>query len=225
MKFSEWEPVYTEIISDLNLNRGDDENSARMLKALTLNSDLILGDDLINVIKDTVTVFGDADSLEDDIASLNPEGTLISAGSATERLVKMNIIPDIVVTDLDGDMDSQIEVSGSGAITVVLAHGDNSDAIAEHIKSFRGPLIITTQSTPMGIVENYGGFTDGDRAVCIARHFGAKKIILEGFDFENPRMRRGNDRETSLKKLKWAEKIIFGMNPPDVQIVRPESSI
>lgn len=221
MKFSEWEPVYKEIILDLNLSRGDDENSARMLKALTLNSNLILGDDLENVIKDTVTVFGDADSLEDDIGSLNPEGTLISAGSATERLVKMNIVPDIVVTDLDGDIESQIEVSKSGAITVVLAHGDNSDTVAEHIKSFQGPLLLTTQSTPAGIVENYGGFTDGDRAVCIARHFGATKILLEGFDFEKPRMREGNNEATSLKKLKWAEKIIFDMNPPDVRIVRP----
>ncbi len=221
LKFSDWEPIYSEIISDLNLSREDDESSARMLRALTLNSNLILGDTVENIMADTVTVFGDADSLEDDVKLLSPEGTFISAGSATERLAGMGIMPDIVVTDLDGNIESQIEASESGAITVVLAHGDNTDLVAEHIGSFKGPLLLTTQSNPLSIVENYGGFTDGDRAVCIARHFGAKRILLEGFDFENPRLRNGNNKEISLKKLKWAKKIIFGMNPPDVYIIRP----
>lgn len=221
MNFSEWEPIYSEIISDLNLSRTDDENSARMLKALTLNSNLVSGDAVRDVMMPEATVFGDAYSLEDDVKSLPPEGTLISAGSATERLVEMNILPDLVVTDLDGNIESQIEASKFGSITVVLAHGDNTDLIAEHIKSFKGPLLLTTQSNPTGIVENYGGFTDGDRAVCIARHFGAKRILLEGFDFEKPHLRAGNDEETSLKKLKWAKEIIFGTNPSDVEIIRP----
>lgn len=159
--------------------------------------------------------------MEDDVKTLPPEGTFISAGSATERLVKLGIFPDILVTDLDGDIKSQIEVSESGAVTVVLAHGDNVDAIAEHIDSFKGPLILTTQSRPISLVENYGGFTDGDRAVCIARNFGSKRILLQGFDFETPRFQKGKDAEISLRKLKWAEKIIFEMNPPDVEIIRP----
>ena len=70
-------------------------------------------------------------------------------------------------------------------------------------------------------VVNYGGFTDGDRAVCIARHFGAKEILMEGFDFENPRLRRGDDFEMSSKKLKWAERIIYDMNPPGIDLIRP----
>ena len=34
-------------------------------------------------------------------------------------------------------------------------------------------------------LQNYGGFTDGDRAVFIADHFKAKKIFLIGFDFND----------------------------------------
>ena len=35
----------------------------------------------------------------------------------------------------------------------------------------------------MDIVYNFGGFTDGDRAVFLAEELGAKKIFLIGFDF------------------------------------------
>ncbi len=221
MEFNEWEPVYRRILSDLNFYSEADEQSARMLRMLTLNSNLVSDDILENLIGDTVTVFGDSADLEGDLKTLPPEGTLISAGSATERVLKAGIAPDILVTDLDGDIKSQIEVSDSGAVTVVLAHGDNTEAVAEHIASFKGPLIITTQSRPAGILMNYGGFTDGDRAVCIARHFGAKKILLEGFDFDNPRLKNGDNAERSLRKLKWAEKIIFEMNRPGTDIIRP----
>ena len=221
MNYSEWEPVYLKIVKDFGFDIVEDENSVRMLKALTLNSNLIMDDVLANVIENKVTIFGDADCLEDDIENLTPEGTFISAGSATERVMKAGIVPDIIVTDLDGNVNYQIEGGNSGAITIVLAHGDNIKNLAEYITSFKGPLILTSQGRPSGTVVNYGGFTDGDRAVCTARHFGAKEILLEGFDFENPRLREGDVLECSLKKLKWAKNIIFEMNPSDVSITQP----
>lgn len=221
MEYSEWEPVYLEIVKDLGLEIDEDENSVRAMKALTLNSDLVMDDVLIDLIGRNVTVFGDAGSLEDDIGKTEPCGTLISAGSATERVLEAGIVPHMVVTDLDGNVDSQIEASGSGAVTLVLAHGDNYDAVARHVREFRGPLILTTQSRPFGTVMNYGGFTDGDRSVCTARHFGAKRILLEGFDFKKPRLKPRDDLERSMKKLEWARRIIYEMNPPDVDIVMP----
>jgi len=53
-------------------------------------------------------------------------------------------------------------------------------------------------------LRNYGGFTDGDRAVCIAEHFGAARVTLAGFDFDNPIP----DTPSKLRKLAWARKII-----------------
>ncbi len=221
LDYSEWEPVYLEIVKDFGFDVDEDEISVRMLKALTLNSDLVFEDVLADLIGNRVTVFGDANRLEDDIEKMIPKGTFISAGSATERVMDAGIVPDIVVTDLDGNINCQMKAGNSGAITIVLAHGDNVNNIARYITGFKGPLILTTQGRPSGTVVNYGGFTDGDRAVCTARHFGAKEIILEGFDFDEPRLREGDVLERSLKKLKWAEKIIFGMNPSDVSIIRP----
>ena len=39
------------------------------------------------------------------------------------------------------------------------------------------------EAKPIGIINNFGGFTDGDRCVFLANHFKAKKIILLGMDF------------------------------------------
>ena len=41
----------------------------------------------------------------------------------------------------------------------------------------------TTQTNPFNKIQNFGGFTDGDRGVFLASHFDAKKIILFGMDF------------------------------------------
>ena len=43
----------------------------------------------------------------------------------------------------------------------------------------------TTQTNPFNKVQNFGGFTDGDRGVFLASYFNAKKIILFGMDFGN----------------------------------------
>ena len=208
MRNEDWEPIYSEILSDMGYDRASDENSAKVLRTLMLNADLIMDDELESVIGSTVSVFGAADSLSSDIAKMKPEGTLISAGSATSAVMSMGIIPDIVVTDLDGDIVSQIEASRKGAITLIHAHGDNVDLVMRYAKEFTGKVILTTQSKPDYVLFNFGGFTDGDRAVCLARHFGARKIILYGFDFENPSSKDGSDPEIKKKKLVWAKRII-----------------
>ncbi len=207
MRFDEWEPIYSEILEDMGYDRETDESSARLLKAVMMNSDLI-SDDEIN-IEDTVTVFGDSNGLEDDINEHGSKGTLIASGSSVERLLRIGIVPDIIVTDLDGDIGSQIEAGNSGAITFIHAHGDNAELIQEYAFRFKGPVVLTTQSTPDSVLSNYGGFTDGDRAVCIAEHLGAKRIILLGFNFDEPREKIGSDPSIKRKKLQWAKRIIF----------------
>ncbi len=217
MRNEDWEPVYSEILSDMGYDRSSDENSAKVLKTLMLNADLIMDDDLEGIIGDTVSVFGAADSLRSDISRKEPEGTLISAGSATSVLMDLGILPDIVVTDLDGDVQKQIEASRRGAVTLIHAHGDNIDLIMRYAKEFTGKVILTTQSKPDLVLCNFGGFTDGDRAVCLARHFGARRIMLYGFDFENPSQKDGSDPEIKRKKLAWAKRII-GDSPDIVRI-------
>ena len=208
LEYSQWEPIYLQIIDDLGIYRTEDENSVRVLKAVTLNSDLRMGEDAAEIMKDTVTVVGNAPCLEHDIDSVGIQGTVICSGSAVGRLMKKGYVPDIVFTDLDGDIEAQIEASSKGCFTFIHAHGDNQDLIMRYASQFTGPVALTTQSTPDLTVFNYGGFTDGDRAYCFAKHFGAKDIRLIGFDYDNPMPKEGSDPEMKLRKLQWAKRII-----------------
>ena len=212
MRNEDWDPIYCEILKDMGYDRASDESSAKVLKALMLNADLITEDEVD--IGDTVSIFGAADTLMDDIRKRAPEGTLISAGSATSAVMSAGLMPDIVVTDLDGDVDKQIEASRNGAVTLIHAHGDNTDLIMRYAKEFTGKVILTTQSRPDLVLCNFGGFTDGDRAVCFARHMGAKRIILYGFDFDNPSSKEGSDPDIKRRKLQWAKRIIG--DSPDI---------
>jgi len=216
---NDWEPLYKEILEDFGYDRSYDESSARLLKATMLNS-CLLSDEEITIDK-KVTIFGGGDCLEKDIKAMAPRGTLIAAGAATSKLKVLGIVPDIVVTDLDGEIGPQIEASRAGAITFLHAHGDNSELIQSYAQEFIGPVVLTTQSRPDNILSNYGGFTDGDRAVCIARHFGAKKILLLGFDFSNPSEKAGTDRKIKAMKLRWAKRIIFDLNDKGTSIEMP----
>ena len=212
MRLNDWLPVYGEILEDMGFSRSEDESSARLLKVLMSNADLIDPDEL--VFSDTATVIGPAFP---DLEDLDGR-TVLSAGSATETVMESGIVPDIVVTDLDGDIDSQIRASKKGAVTFLHAHGDNTSLIMDYAKEFTGPVVLTTQSTPDNVIRNWGGFTDGDRAVCIAREFGCSVIELRGFDFSAPCYKDGSEPMIKAKKLRWAERII-GPQSPDIRIL------
>lgn len=213
MRQSEWMPLYEEIISDMGYDRQQDESCARLLKAVTMSSDLVSEDEISDRFGPVATVFGAAPCLESDVSAIGTKGTLIAAGSAVCRLRTLGIAPDIVVTDLDGPIEDQLEASARGAVTFIHAHGDNMDLVRRYAGLFRGPVVLTTQSVPDTVVVNYGGFTDGDRAVCIAQEFGVGEVYLEGFDFTDPYPKEGSDPSVKLRKLAWAERIISSLEP------------
>lgn len=208
--YPEWEPTYRRICEDMGIDPSSDETAVRVLKAVTVNLDLISDDDLGEMVGSVCTVMGAADRLEGDIASDGIEGTSIVAGSAASRVLPLGIVPDILVTDLDGEIGPQIEMSFRGTVTLIHAHGDNMDLVTRYAPEFRGPVVLTTQSAPCNTVYNFGGFTDGDRAVCMARHFGSRVRLL-GFDFSEPHPKPGSDPAIKARKLRWAEEIIHSV--------------
>ena len=109
---------------------------------------------------------------------------IMVADGATELLLELGIIPDFVVTDLDGHHESLVSANMKGSVMVIHAHGDNIEKINSSASDFRN-IIGTTQSFPLSNIFNFGGFTDGDRAVFLADHFLAKEIILVGMDFDS----------------------------------------
>ena len=182
MTIKGWESKYREILKDFGYSRKKDTQSCKLLDSLLPKKTRIAEiKDLIE--KKPVFVVGAGPSLPSSISILKKHKkiTKIVADGATKAIIENGLKPDIVVTDLDGDIKSLKKAGRTNTIMVVHAHGDNSEKI-HFVKNFKN-CIGTTQTKPMGKVHNFGGFTDGDRCVFLANRFKAKKIILFGMDF------------------------------------------
>jgi len=164
----------------------------------------------------TVFVIGSGPSLAIAIPKLKKleKSIKIAADSSLKPLIDNGIFPDIVVTDLDGDEDAIKKISKTKSIFVVHAHGDNIEKL-QMVKKIKN-CIGTTQTNPFNKIQNFGGFTDGDRGVFLASHFDAKKIILFGMDFGNQIGKFSNtkksDRETKLKKLEIGRDLLIWLS-------------
>ena len=194
---SGWKKRYSEIRKEFNYSEKKDIESAVILNSIIKNSNI--NEKIINLIKDkTVFVIGSGPSLSTAIPVLkNFKKTIkIAADSSVKLLVDNEIIPDIVITDLDGD-ESTLKKIGKKSIFIVHAHGDNIEKL-EFVKKFT-KCIGTTQSNPFEKIQNFGGFTDGDRGVFLANHFDAKKIILFGMDFGEKIGRHSNTKKSERK--------------------------
>jgi len=211
MVISGWNKKYLEILHEFKYNEKQDRESAIMLNSI-LRKSISIKKIKKQIEKQTVFVIGAGPSLALAIPVLkNFKNTVkIVADSAVKPLIKNGINPDIVVTDLDGDENSLKKVGNTSAIFVVHAHGDNISKLflAENFKNCIG----TTQTKPFKNIQNFGGFTDGDRAVFLASYFKAKKIILFGMDFGNKigkfSQTKTTERKTKFKKLKKAKLLL-----------------
>lgn len=213
MRYEEWEPFYLEILEDFKFSRAQDEEAAALLARLLDGKHICDDECLEKRIETVVTVCGDAPCLAWDLDTKELCGTVIAADGATTELMRRGIVPDIVVSDLDGEIESLLEANRRGAVAMIHAHGDNIRAISLFVPRFPGLVTGTTQSRPFGKIRNFGGFTDGDRAVILARHFGASEVHLIGFDFLVPKDKKGRDLEVKLKKLSWARRLIESSVP------------
>jgi uncharacterized Rossmann fold enzyme len=124
----------------------------------------------------------------------------IVADGAVKFLIENNIKPDIVVTDLDGDLRFLIKAEKLGAIIVIHAHSDNIDLMEKYVRKFRR-IIGTTQVMPVPHVFNYGG-----------EEFGAKDIVLVGMLFDDNigpySKKKINNVKVKREKLQIAKKLL-----------------
>jgi len=205
MNYEEWRKFYRKILRDFGFSEESDIIAAKILDAFLKSVDIDVLREKIQGRR--VNVYGAGPSLKE--IKKFQRGVNIAADGATSFLLGRGIVPDIIVTDLDGKVEDLLKANKKGSILVVHAHGDNIDAIKKYAAKFKNAAG-TTQSKPFGSLHNFGGFTDGDRAVFLAEHFKAKKIALYGMDFRSKigRYSFSRDSETKRKKLLWAEKLI-----------------
>ena len=212
---SGWKKRYFSILKELNYSEKKDKESALILDSILKKTDTIKKVRKLIEGK-TIFVIGSGPSLSSAIPKLKKleKSIKIAADSSLKPLVDNGIIPDIIVTDLDGNEDAIKKISKTKSIFVIHAHGDNIEKL-QMVKKMKN-CIGTTQTNPFNKVQNFGGFTDGDRGVFLASYFNAKKIILFGMDFGNQIGKFSNtkksDRETKLKKLEIGRDLLIWLS-------------
>ncbi|WP_048149725.1 6-hydroxymethylpterin diphosphokinase MptE-like protein [Thermococcus sp. AM4] len=217
MNWETWRPFYLRIVREMGYSIEEDRKSAELLRSLLLESDdYILREELGAVIGRKVYVFGAGPSLERALNEFDfSDGTLIAADGATTALLDFGIIPDVIVTDLDGRISDIKLANDRGAFLVVHAHGDNRDKLVSYVP-FLSRILGTCQTEPLDIIYNFGGFTDGDRAAFLAKELGAREITLVGFDFgetvgkwSKPSLREHSPIwESKRKKFEFAKELL-----------------
>jgi len=141
---------------------------------------------------------------------------VICADGATSFFASKGLIPDIITSDIDGNVNDQILAQRKGSILLLHVHGDNTDLVNQYIKEIsKKKFMITTQSQPVEGTFNFLGFTDGDRALCLASIMNAKSITLLGFDFgekigefSKEKSLTESMKERKMKKFAIAKSII-----------------
>lgn len=201
----EWHPIYMDIVSHFGYSVEEDRRSARLLGELR-------GTDGLEPLE---KLRGKRVEVQGPLMEVPREEIQIPAGSAISRALEMGGKPYMIVTDLDGDTEKQLEANLNGVTAVIHAHGDNMDLVNEWAGRFTGHVISTCQCEPVRGVYNFGGFTDGDRAVFIADHFGAREIVLNGWDLGTP---VGDEQGVKREKLRWAKTLLDLIRTPLIYV-------
>jgi uncharacterized Rossmann fold enzyme len=212
LRFEDWEGYYKAILRFMDYDRDLDEQAAHRLSSLLSERQEQLAPlaDLKRLLSGKyVFVFGDGPTLKDDIQGFEFRSVRVAADGATSKLLDIGSRPEIIVTDLDGKVEDQVEANSEGTIVIIHAHGDNKELLEEWVPRFEGPILGTTQSNPLEHVHNFGGFTDGDRSVLLCDHFGAVGLILVGFNWdEEDQEYLKTVGQRKLNKLTWGSMIM-----------------
>lgn len=238
MDFNEWGGWYKEILDTLGFSREGDENTAALLDKILDEKGCLTIEEFSDEImkkKDTskFIVVGAGPSIKKHIKYVKENYDLndyliVSADGATTAMLEDDLVPDIVATDLDGKMDDLLAANSLGSYFVVHAHGDNEEPIVKWTTSF-DKILGTTQSKPVGHLYNFGGFTDGDRAMFFTLALGCEEMVLAGMDFgttvtkysrPNIEGATGPADEIKTKKLIFAERLLAWIKEnTDVKVI------
>ena len=203
MRWELWHPWYDDIVRRLGLSRRADRQAAERLNVLLPRPNI---QGLKNIIRGRdCIVFGAGPSLDADLIRLERASflnrVLIAADGATSAVIKHRN-PDIIVTDLDGEVEPQLAAWHRGAWLVVHGHGDNLERVEQVMPNVQTRVIGTIQTPAFDKLFNFGGFTDGDCAAFMAHELGASKIYLAGMDLGSKIGRHSGDKDLERKLIK-----------------------
>lgn len=194
MRWNNWKIYYRKIKKEFSSESVDirffrDKESALVLNKLLDEHESILKSHQIvsDILDEEVAIFGAGPSLGRDLEELDwlKNKTIVVADGASQAFLDLDIdiIPDYIVTDLDGDIDALKDLNEEGSNLIIHSHGNNIGRLKEFVPFFES-VLGTAQVKPFGHLRNFGGFTDGDRAAFFVEEFGAQSLVLGGMDFD-----------------------------------------
>ena len=139
MQFSEWVPIYAEILADFGFTREEDEGAALLLQSLLLGREGDLSiKELASMIRGRkVLVCGNGPSLPRGLAEAlgggegSPEPlkrsdlVIIAADGATIPIFAAGALPDVIVTDFEGLRPDILPSNREGSAAVVHSQLDD----------------------------------------------------------------------------------------------------
>ncbi|WP_435195076.1 6-hydroxymethylpterin diphosphokinase MptE-like protein [Natronomonas sp. EA1] len=201
MHYETWSPVYREILDDFGFDSDGDERARDRLAELTEPFDRSR---LGFLDGETVCIVGAAPTLPDELDAVSEADRSVVASSAATVLRDHGLTVDVLVTDLDGDPETSVELTHEGTPVAVHAHGDNVPLLERWVPEMnREQVLATTQAEPRAHVHNFGGFTDGDRCAFLADAFGAGTLTFAGWQFDDPSV-----DAMKAQKLQWAARLL-----------------
>jgi uncharacterized Rossmann fold enzyme len=204
MEYRTWEPVYEALLDDFGYPKTGDERARDRLDEL-LDGDPVYDPEALELAGETVAIAGAGPSLEAEADRAAAADAVLAASTATDRLREAGVTVEAMVTDLDKNPETGRELTESGTPVFAHAHGDNVPAVELVVPTYDSAFVVpTTQAAPRGVVRNFGGFTDGDRAAFTADHLGAAELVFVGWDFDDPEV-----APEKREKLRWAERLLY----------------
>ncbi len=221
MRIGEWLKIYRRIAEDFGFDMKKDQVASYILSSL-LDSDHLF-ELTAKIRRKPCLVFGAGPSLAKDFKKALRLGATektvtVCADDAVTVFKQHKTKCDVITTDLDGDLQNLKWMFQQGSLFVVHGHGDNIKKLKEIVPLLKSRVVGSTQVFETPRVHNFGGFTDGDRAVFLCTSLGASKVGLLGMDFRGEigsysikdldKVKDPSWEDKKRKKLKWAEELI-----------------
>lgn len=171
---------------------------------------------------DEIVILGAAVT-EEEVLSLPRNSHLVIAADGAVGALHNHEHLACVVSDFDGGRHLD-DAAKKGALIVAHAHGDNLKRWRASLEQWANlpspPGLILSHQTPNQLrgAWNFGGFTDGDRAVCFALAMGVqrKNIRLVGFSLRAIGSWSGTTIPSQkIEKLRWMNRILESIQMND----------
>ena len=211
-----WE-LQADVASAKSMKMAFDEAEPFGLSKWNINArNQSLGVLQLKLLKATAVVFVGAAVESQELEEMVGDGVVFIAADGAVGALPTQADLACIVSDFDGTTHLELAAK-SGATIIAHAHGDNIEAWNECVETWshfsNPPALVLSHQTPHYFegMHNWGGFTDGDRALCMAHSLGVnfEDVYLVGYTLSRVGQWSGGTQESlKLAKLQWMAAVV-----------------